>query len=55
MEAGSHSWHSYGVEPPTLVPSNDYDLECGGDTWEEAVLKLAELVLHKYGDYDEVC
>ena len=31
--------------------SNDYELECGGWTWEEAVLNLAQLVLNKYGSY----
>lgn len=29
----------------------DYDLECGGWTWEEAVYALAEKVLAKYGDW----
>lgn len=33
--------------------SHDWEMDCGGDTWEEAVQKLYELVLQKYGDYTE--
>ena len=33
--------------------SHDWEMDCGGDTWEEAVQKLYELVLKKYGDYTE--
>lgn len=32
--------------------SHDIELDCGGDTFEEAILKLAHLVIKKYGDYD---
>ena len=32
--------------------SHDIDLDCGGATFEEAILKLRDLVLGKYGDYD---
>ncbi len=28
---------------------HDIDLDCGGDTYEQAILKLAGLVYHKYG------
>lgn len=28
--------------------SHDFDLDCGGDTFEEAVIKLANLVLQHY-------
>lgn len=31
---------------------HDTDLDCGGKTAEEAIMKLAELVLENYGDYD---
>ena len=30
--------------------THDIDLDCGGDTFEEAIIKLAELVKGKYGD-----
>lgn len=33
--------------------AHDYELDCGGDTWEEAVENLYKLVLEKYGDYTE--
>ena len=29
--------------------THDIDLDCGGDTFEEAIIKLAELVKSKYG------
>ena len=31
--------------------AHDYELDCGGDSFEDALVKLAELVLEKYGDY----
>ena len=33
--------------------AHDVDVDCGGDTWEEAVENLYQLVLEKYGDYTE--
>lgn len=30
--------------------THDIDLDCGGDTFEEAIIKLAELVKNKYGE-----
>lgn len=30
--------------------AHDYDLDCGGDTFEEAIIELANLVKNKYGD-----
>lgn len=33
--------------------SHDWELDCGGDTWEEAVETLYNLVLEKYGDYTD--
>lgn len=35
----------------TGVPSHDYNLDCGAQTFEEAILKLADLVKEHYGDY----
>lgn len=32
--------------------THDIDLDCGGDTFEEAICELAKLVKEKYGDYD---
>jgi len=36
-----------------LMPSHDYNLDCGGDTVEEAFINLKALVLKHYGDYEE--
>lgn len=36
-----------------VVPWHNMDLDCGGDTYEEAVYNLAKLVYEIYGDYDE--
>jgi hypothetical protein len=33
--------------------AHDWELDCGGDTWEEAVENLYQLVIQKYGDYTE--
>lgn len=33
------------------TPTHDYELDCGGDTYEEAIIKMAEKVREKYGDY----
>lgn len=32
---------------------HDWELDCGGWSWEEAVFNLAQLVLDKYGEHDE--
>jgi hypothetical protein len=39
-------WHDYGI------PSHDIMLDCGADTFEEAIIKLANLVHTFYGDYN---
>lgn len=36
-----------------FVASHDLRLDCGGKTFEEAILKLSKLVLKYYGDYPE--
>jgi hypothetical protein len=36
-----------------LIVSHDWELDCGGWTWEEACINLAILILEKYGDYEE--
>ena len=33
-------------------PSHDRKLDCGADTFEEAIIKLAELVKKHYGSYN---
>jgi len=33
------------------MASHDFNLDCGGDTFEEAIIKMAELVKKHYGDY----
>jgi hypothetical protein len=33
---------------------HDINLDCGADTFEEAIIKLAELVKSVYGDYNNV-
>ena len=33
------------------IYSHDLDLDCGADTFEEAICIMAHLVLMKYGDY----
>ena len=44
LECGPWS-HEHGT------PTGDYDLDCGADTFEAAIIALAELVLAKYGEY----
>lgn len=39
---------------PVWVHSHDTDLDCGGDTFEDAIINLAELVIKKYGWYVEL-
>lgn len=34
--------------------THDIDLDCGGATFEEAIINLANLVFEKYGDYEEL-
>lgn len=38
-------------DPQSCTWSHDLDLDCGGYTFEEAIIKLAELVENKYGRY----
>lgn len=40
-------WIQYGI------PCHDINLDCGGDTFEEAIIKLADLVKLHHGDYAE--
>lgn len=33
--------------------THDINLDCGADTFENAIIKLAQLVLKEYGDYED--
>lgn len=33
--------------------THDWELDCGGDTYEEAIIQLAHKVLDREGDYEE--
>lgn len=45
LECGEHT-EEYGY-------THDYDLDCGGETFEKAIVELANLVFEKHGDYEE--
>lgn len=47
LEAGPYVADEWGE----VVTSHDWRLDCGGDTFEEAVVKLSQLVIKHYGDY----
>lgn len=47
LEEAERPYHKHGTA------SHDYDLDCGGPTFEAAILVLAELVRSKYGDYEQ--
>lgn len=47
LEAGPYLYD----EPHGCKWSHDHDIDCGGYTFEEAIIKLAELVEKKYGRY----
>lgn len=34
------------------IPSHDINLDCGGETFERAIIKLASLVLTNHGDHN---
>jgi len=63
IEAGppfDMSQDEYAVEPKEnwnkynrYVASHDFNLDCGADTLDEALLELALLVKFYYGDYDK--
>lgn len=44
-------WQS--EEGGKFVSCHDWELDCGGDTWSEAICALYDLVLKRYGDYTE--
>lgn len=48
LEAGK--WYLLPGEHENHVHEHDYELDCGGATYEEAVVKLARLVHERYGN-----
>jgi hypothetical protein len=64
LEFGNLEWGYGSYDPNTEEPCDwdvetvsmnyhDPDLDCGAPTFDEALIKLAKLVLKKYGDYTE--
>jgi hypothetical protein len=59
LECGEVIWsHPYADKPEWRQGERDYkmhchdiDLDCGGKTFDEAIVKLARKVLRKFGDY----
>jgi hypothetical protein len=47
---GNNEWDN----ETTRLNCHDPDLDTGGSTFDEAIVKLANLVLGKYGDYEEL-
>jgi hypothetical protein len=51
LEAGYYAYIDSEIHPNSV---HDTELDCGGKTTEEAVEKLYNLTLKKYGEYDNV-
>lgn len=52
----SKPWQTDLTNPDLYVDithSHDYHLDCGAPTYDEALVKLANLVLKHYGDYED--
>jgi hypothetical protein len=49
----SYDYDGEGFDETTLQNGHDWELDCGGPTFDEALVKLANKVLAKYGDYVE--
>lgn len=50
LETGPAYWNEYSKRYDENM--HDYRLDCGGDTFEEALIKLAGLIKEYYGDYE---
>lgn len=50
LEVGTYFWED---ETGCYTISHDADLDCGGRTFEKAIMNLANLVKEKYGDYSQ--
>lgn len=55
LEFGEEQWtQSYRdiwFDEPTLIPCHDCDLDCGGATFDDALIILAKKIKKLYGDY----
>jgi len=49
----SYGYDGDGFDETTLQQSHDWELDCGGPTFDQAIVKLANQVQVKYGDYVE--
>jgi hypothetical protein len=49
----SYDYDGDGFDETTLQQTHDWHLDCGGPTFDEALVTLANKVLAKYGDYKE--
>lgn len=47
-----YGYHGDGQAQSELLHTHDYELDCGAPTFDEALVKLASLVLKKFGDYE---
>lgn len=47
-----HGPYEYIKSMMSNTPTHDIDLDCGADTFEEAIIEMAKLVKKKYGDYE---
>ena len=52
LEFGPVVENTYNNFLTRYIPSHDIDLDCGGDTFEEAITELANLVYNKYNQED---
>lgn len=50
LETGAALWEDYAHK--YIGNTHNPELDCGGPTFDEALIKLANLVLKHYGDYD---
>ena len=55
LEFGSEEWGYYSdwENETSRMSYHDIALDCGGDTFDEALTVLAKLILKKYGDYKD--
>lgn len=49
LECGPYIWEK---DFNFRASCHDIDLDCGGDSFEEAIIELSKLVRRKYGDYN---
>lgn len=49
LESGPQEWNDALQD---YIPTHDPDLDCGGDTFDDALIALANKVKEHYGDYE---